>query len=124
MCISSWANDLIEIASGSFASVGVDGLIIDEFRTYDTCDDFPEESDGFLVELLRIANITVGNLIERITLISKWFTMIAWFKFVFDVISHSRNDTPDSVPYILYSWTYLIPEKVGAFCAETRERSK
>lgn len=69
MSITSRADYLSQNLFCAVSSVDVDGLVVDELRVYHTRDHLSVESNGFLVELLRIADVTEGNLIERIVFI-------------------------------------------------------
>lgn len=64
--IAACTDDLIKDSFGSFASIGINGLIADKFRIEDARDDFSEEGDRFLMELLRVSDIAEGDFIEGI----------------------------------------------------------
>jgi hypothetical protein len=67
--ITSYTDDFVENSFGTGSGVDIDRLIIDESWICRAGQDFPEESDRFLVELLWVTNVTGGDLIERETLI-------------------------------------------------------
>ena len=59
--IASSTDNLIENALGTLSSVNVDQLVIDKIGICHTRDHLSEESDGFLVELLRVADVAEGH---------------------------------------------------------------
>lgn len=64
--IAACADDFIKDCSGSFASIGIYCLIANQFRIENTGNNFSEEGDRFLMELLRVSDIAEGNFIEGI----------------------------------------------------------
>ena len=64
--IASSTDNLIKDALGTLSSVDVDQLVIDKIGICHTGNHLPEESDGFLVELLRVTDVAEGHRVERI----------------------------------------------------------
>ena len=64
--ITSSTYYLFEDALGTLSCVDVDQLVIDKIGVCHTGDNLPEESDGLLVELLRVADVAEGDRVERI----------------------------------------------------------
>jgi hypothetical protein len=66
MSIATSADDLVEHSSSPISGVNVDCLIRDKIRIEYAGNDLSEESNGSLMELLRITNIAKGDLVEGI----------------------------------------------------------
>ncbi len=66
MGIAACADNFIQDSFGSSTGIWIDGLIVDEVGVDETGGDLTEESDGFLVELLGVADIAEGDLVERV----------------------------------------------------------
>lgn len=64
--IASWANDLIQDTFSTVSSIDIDLIIIEKIRVCHTGDDLSEESNGFLMEFLRIADVTKGDWVKGI----------------------------------------------------------
>lgn len=66
MSIAASTDDLIKDSSGSIAGVRINGLVADKVGIEHAGDDFSEEGDGFLVELLRVSDIAEGDFVEGV----------------------------------------------------------
>ena len=66
MSIASRADNLVEDALSTVPSVDIDLTIIKKIRVCHAGDDLSEESDGLLVEFLRIADVAEGDRVERV----------------------------------------------------------
>lgn len=64
--IATCADDFIKDSFGSFASIDINGLIVNQFRIENAGNNLSEEGDRFLMELLRVSDIAEGNFIEGI----------------------------------------------------------
>ena len=64
--IASWADNLVKDTLCSVSSVNIDLIIGEKIGVCHTGDDFSEESDGLLMEFLRISNVTEGDRVKWI----------------------------------------------------------
>ena len=69
--VAACTDNLVEDSLSSISGIDIDGLIANEVRIENTRNDLSEESYWFLMELLRIPNVTECDLIERVILIIK-----------------------------------------------------
>ena len=70
MSIAACTDDFIKDSSGSIASIRIDGLVADKIGIENARDDFSEEGDRFLVELLRVSDIAEGDFVEGVLYMS------------------------------------------------------
>lgn len=71
MGVAACTDDLVEIFLCPFRSVRVDGWVTDKTGVEYARQDFPVESNWFLLELLRVADVAESYLVERVIYI-KW----------------------------------------------------
>jgi hypothetical protein len=64
--IATSTDNLLQNSLGSIPGIRIDCLIVNEIWIEDAGDNLSEEGDGFLMELLRVADIAEGNFIEGI----------------------------------------------------------
>lgn len=63
----------------SLSCINIDCIILDQFGIEHTRNDFSEESNRFLMEFLRIADVAEGNFIKGILWILKWLLLLPFF---------------------------------------------
>jgi hypothetical protein len=66
MSIATSTHNFIEHLLGSISGILVDGLIGDQIGVEETRNNLSEESDRLLLKLLRVADVTECNFVERI----------------------------------------------------------
>lgn len=71
MSVAANTNNLIDHLFSSFACICVNTFVLDEIGVGDAGQHFSEEGDGFLFELLRIADIAEGDLFEGVACMKK-----------------------------------------------------
>lgn len=71
MSVAANTDNLIDHLFSSFACICVNTFVLDEIGVGDAGQHFSEEGDGFLFELLRIANIAEGDLFEGVACMKK-----------------------------------------------------
>lgn len=71
MSVAANTNNLIDHLFSSFACICVNTFVLDEIGVGDAGQHLSEEGDGFLFELLRIANIAEGDLFEGVACMKK-----------------------------------------------------
>jgi hypothetical protein len=69
--VAANTNNLIDHLFSSFACICVNTFVLDEIGVGDAGQHFSEEGDGFLFELLRIADIAEGDLFEGVACMKK-----------------------------------------------------
>jgi len=71
VCVAANTDNLIYHLFSSFACICVNTFVLDEIGVGDAGQHFSEEGDGFLFELLRIADIAEGDLFEGVACMKK-----------------------------------------------------
>ena len=71
MSVAANTDNLIDHLFSSFACICVNTFVLDEIGVGDAGQHFSEEGDGFLFELLRIADIAEGDLFEGVACMKK-----------------------------------------------------
>jgi hypothetical protein len=69
--VAANTDNLIDHLFSSFACICVNTFVLDEIGVGDAGQHFSEEGDGFLFELLRIADIAEGDLFEGVACMKK-----------------------------------------------------
>lgn len=64
--VASSATDFLEDDLGPLPGISIDGLILNEIGADNTRENFSWESQGLLVELVRVSDAAVGDFIEWI----------------------------------------------------------
>ena len=64
--VAARTDDLVEHSLGSCPCISIHALVGKQIRIEYARDHFPEESNRFLVELLRVADIAECNLVEGV----------------------------------------------------------
>lgn len=105
MSVAANTNNLIDHLFSSFACICVNTFVLDEIGVGDTGQHFSEEGDGFLFELLRIADIAEGDLFEGVALITT-------ADFILDGGGESGNDSSDCVLCFNKRGIDVLPEEV------------
>ena len=71
MSVTASTDNFIQESIGPRPSIRVDGFVTDKVGIEHAWDDLPIKGDGFLMELLGVADIAEGDLIEGV--LYTWF---------------------------------------------------